>query len=59
MKSVSSFSSIDIGSLCNMVFTIYLHRDFSGIPEHLNAMKHSIELCLLYRGGKSDFENCW
>ena len=23
-----------------------LHRDFTGVRENLNAMKHSIELCL-------------
>ena len=27
--------------------TLYLHRDFACIREHLNAMKNSIELCLL------------
>ena len=25
----------------------YLHRDFTGVHESLNAMKHSIEMCLL------------
>ena len=26
---------------------LYLHRDFTGIRENLNAMKRSIEICLL------------
>ena len=28
--------------------TLYLHRDFTGVRGNMNAMKHSIELCLLY-----------
>ena len=27
--------------------TLYLHRDFTGVRKNLNAMKNSIELCLL------------
>ena len=40
-----------IGSLCTslpyMNITLYLHSDLTGIRESLNAMKRSIELCLL------------
>ena len=41
--------SLCIGSLCNICLygTLSLHRDFTGIREDLNAMKHSIEPCLL------------
>ena len=43
--------SLYIGSLCNVrslpYCTLYLHRDFTGIRENLNAKKHGIELCLL------------
>ena len=43
--------SLYVGSLCNIAFlmavTLYLHRDFTGVRGNLNAMKHSIELCLL------------
>ena len=38
--------SLYIGSLPNG--TLYLHRDFTVVRGNLNAMKHSIELCLLY-----------
>ena len=27
--------------------TLYLHRDFTGVRENLNATKQSIQLCLL------------
>ena len=27
--------------------TLYLHHDFTGIRENLNAKKHNIEICLL------------
>ena len=51
--------SLYIGSLCNVAFlgngTLYLHRDFTGVRGNLNAMKHSIELCLLY--GQKTFVN--
>ena len=41
---------------CNLPYgTLYLHRDFTGIRGNLNAMKHSIELCLLY--GQKTFMN--
>ena len=31
-----------------MHVSLYMHRDFTGIHENVNAVKHSIELCLLY-----------
>ena len=37
--------SLYIGSL--PYGTLYLHRDYTGVRENLNAMKHSSELCLL------------
>ena len=51
--------SLYIGSLCNVAFscsTLYLHRDFTGVRGNRNAMKHSIELCLLYV--QKTFMNC-
>ena len=40
--------SLYMGSLFNVAFHMTrLHRDFTGIRGNLNAMKHSIELCLL------------
>ena len=45
--------SLYIGSFCNG--TLYLHRDFTGVRGNQNAMKHSIELCLLY--GQKTFMN--
>ena len=38
-----------IGGLCNKAqySTLYLQRDFTGVHENLNTMKHSIEFCLL------------
>ena len=46
-----------IGSLCNSLSndSLYLHRDFTSVRGNLNAMKHSIELCLLY--GQKTFMN--
>ena len=31
---------------CSLLCTLYLQRDFTGVRGNLNAMKHSIELCL-------------
>ena len=39
-------NSLYIGSYPNG--TLYLHRDFTGVRGNRNAMKHSIEPCLLY-----------
>ena len=36
-----------INSLPFIYITLYLHCDSTGISESLNAMKHSIEICLL------------
>ena len=35
--------------------TLYLHRDFTGVRGNLNAMKHSIKLCLL-QGAENIYE---
>ena len=43
----SRMYSLYIGSLCNVAFP--MARDFTGVCGNLNAMKHSTELCLLYR----------
>ena len=40
-----------------MYATLYLHRDFTGIHENVNAMKQSIELCLLYGADKTLMNN--
>ena len=51
--------SLYIGSMCNVAFPMArfttMHRDFTGVRGNLNAMKHSIELCLLY--GQKTFMN--
>ena len=41
--------------------TLYLHHDFKGIREYLIALRHSIELCLLYGQKEKKMENpgCW
>ena len=44
--------SLYIGSLCSLCSlpngTLYLLRNFTGVRGNLNAMKQSIERCLLY-----------
>ena len=35
---------------------LYLHGDFTGIREYLNAMKLGIELSAFYRGRKNIYE---
>ena len=45
--------SLYIGSLCNVAFL--MARFTCIVTSHLNAMKHSIELCLLY--GQKTFMN--
>ena len=48
--------SLYIGSLCSLPNgTLYLLRDFTRVRGNLNAMKQSIERCLLY--GQKTFMN--
>ena len=50
-KNEETKHNVEYSLLC----TLYLHRDFTGVRGNLNAMKHSIELCLLY--GQKTFMN--